>query len=164
MTLPILGQAEHGVYLAQCAVQLLGVLGVGYLQQAVARGARQHLAVTALQKARYVAADDVPAQVLHLNVAELLAVVGLQRAVHAVPPVGVQLARPPLLVFFLYNVELVAVVLVQPVAGDHPDEAVAVLIHLVGEAARQLLVGIKQLARLCLDGHGSGKEQQSQRS
>ena len=49
---------------------------------------------------------------------------------------------------FLVDMELVAVILIQTIAGCQPDEAVIVKVNLTGKIARQLVVSVKQSTHL----------------
>ena len=153
VALSVFCQVVHGVDLLQRTVHLYGVAAVGDPEQSVARGAREDLAVAASEEARHIAGHHVTVEVLHLHVAEPVAVVGLQCSVHTQVEQAVLVLRDAvhvvaghsllLVLFLLDNVELVTVVFVEAVAGGHPDEAVAVEKYLAGETARQLLVGIE---------------------
>ena len=132
--------------------KVVPVLPVRNPQHTVARRTRQQLARPAPQQAVCIAGYDIARKVLHLHVGKLIAVVGLQGAVHTQveqPRVVLRhavhvVARQPVArLFFLYDLELITVVDVDAVAGEHPHEAVTVLKHLGCETARQLMVGIE---------------------
>ena len=148
--LAVLGHVVYGGHLRQVAAQLVGFLQRRHLQHTASRRAHEHLTTLPFEEADNVARRLVPAQVGHLHGAERGAVVGLQVPEHAeihevVPVLGdavhvvVGHSRSALLV---EDTELIAVITAETVAGGSPQQSVVVNKHLVGETARQLVVGI----------------------
>ena len=102
-------------------------------------------------------------QVVHLDVFELVVVIRLKSTVHADIEQTVAVLQNAVHVvaghtdigrLFLDDLELIAVILVQAIAGGYPDKSVTVLIDLTGETTRQLFVSIKQLAYLGMRAQG----------
>ena len=158
LPLVVFHDVQNGVDVLKGSAHLMGVSGIVEFQNAQSRCAGPYLTVLALHEARDVRGHSAAVEVFHLHIVKAGTVEGLQGSPHAEveQPLAVLnnavhvVAGHALVVVFLFfeDTELVAVVLVQSVAGGRPDEAVVVEIHLAGETARQLLVGIKQLSRL----------------
>ena len=152
----VLEQVIHGVHLGQSAVQLVGGAWIVHLEQSVSGGSHEEASVVCLQETGHIAGHLALVEVFHGDILELTAVVGLQRAVHAhieESALGLQhavhiIAGHALRIVFLVVVEFIAVVLAESVSGDHPDKSVVIEVDLVDEAAREVVVGPKQLSVL----------------
>ena len=150
----------HGVNILQRPAYLLGMLMVAESQQTMSGGTCQEMTVLTLKETGDITGYDVSVKILHLYIAETYTVVGLQGTVHTdveetvivlqdtVHVIAGHASILPLLL--LQDMELVAIVFIESIAGGNPNEAVTIKIYLIGETAGQLCVGIKQFARLCL--------------
>ena len=137
----------------------MGMLAVVELQHTGTRGACPYLAVLPLNETGDVAAAVVGVEGLHLHILERLPVVYLQGTPHAQVEQTVAVLKDAvhivaghlvvLLLFLFQDDELVTVVSVEAITGSCPDKTVIVEINLVGETARQLLIGVEQAPHLC---------------
>ena len=82
MTLFVLQQRVHGVYVFQRTTQLMGVLTVVHLQHTLSWRAGQKLTVAALQETGNVTPNNSTLYVFYLHFLETVTVIGLQGAVH----------------------------------------------------------------------------------
>ena len=161
MLAAVFHHAVHAVQVFKDVFQLVCLTVSLHLEQAMPRGANEHVAVLSLQQTGNVTGNCSALQVVGGNGAESLAVENLQGTVHADEEtavvvlghaVDVVAGHTQLLasLLFIYT-ELVAVVSVQSVTGGHPYKSVFIEIDLCGEAARHLLVSIEELSHLSMN-------------
>ena len=97
---------------------------------------------------------------MHLDLLELVVVKRLQGTIHTDVEQSVAILQDAVYIvarhahvgfrLFLDDLELIAIIFIQSIAGSNPDKPVTVLIDLTGETTRQLFVGIKQFTYLCI--------------
>ena len=135
----------HGMDVLECTVNLLCVLRVVELENAYSRCSCPHLTVSSFHETCDIRVDLLSVESGDRDVVELATIVGLECSPHthveesvvvlldAVDIVAGHSAL--LLILFLENAELVAVVFIESVSCSRPDESIVVEIHLTGEAA-----------------------------
>ena len=145
MSLLVFGDGIDGVDIGQRTAHLLGMTAVGDFQQTMSGGSGHDVTILTQKETRHVTWDNVSVEVFYLYIMELVAVVSLERTVHThVKQTVLVLCHTVHIVaghtvlhrlFFLQDVELIAVVHVQTIACGDPYQAVVIEIYLTGEAA-----------------------------